>query len=193
MTTYRLLNDVNNCHEAFIDFKSFRRQFNELKVWFPQENARLLEKLKKTWVPVAVTFSSDKTHNIVPDISVWNLSCLVLSSKAEALLRPLLATEGELLALEQGFYLFNCLHSIGSKAVDAKCTSMQIEFAEGASTPKALALISEQIAGITIFKPGFLDNGFLMCQDELKSLIVSNNLSGITFEENLAQIFSAGG
>ena len=78
MTTYRLLNDISTCHEAFVDFKALRKQFTDVKVWFPQENTTLLDKLKATWEPVDVTFESDKKTNSIPDISVWNLSCLVL-------------------------------------------------------------------------------------------------------------------
>lgn len=87
MTTYRLINDVYQCHEALVDFKTMRRQFNDVKVWFPQKNTSLLDKLKTEWTPVDVTFKSDSKKNSNPDISVWNLSCLVLSVKAyEALI-----------------------------------------------------------------------------------------------------------
>lgn len=190
MTTYRLLNDINQCHEAFVDFKALRRQFNDIKVWFPQENIRLLDKLKTHWLPVGVSFSSDKKSNTNPDISVWNLSCLVLSDKAYTALKPLLEPHGELLPLENGFFLFNCLSSIGASAVDAAGTSLAIEFEDGGNIPTALALKEELIAGIPIFKPGFLDNGFLICQDEFKKIVEDNKLVGVVLDSNLANIFA---
>lgn len=70
MSPYRLINDIFTYHEAFVDFKALRRQFNDVKVWFPQENTSLLDKLKAEWIPVNVKFESDSKKNIFPDLSV---------------------------------------------------------------------------------------------------------------------------
>jgi hypothetical protein len=189
MTTYRLLNDIFNCHEAFVDFKTLRRQFNDVKVWFPQENTALTNKLKSEWIPVDVTFTSDRKGNAIPDISVWNLSCLVLSTQACNLLKPLLSPIGEFLPLNNGFYLYNCLSAVSGDAVDQSKTSFQIEHSDSTHIPKSLTFLPAKIMNQPLFKPSFAENSFLICQDEFKELVIKNNLTGLIFSENLAQIF----
>lgn len=95
MTTYRLLNNIFEYHEPIIEFKQFRRQFDGVKVWFNQNNESLTDKLKGDWVPIEIQFSSDRKNNKIPDISVWNLSCLVLSDEAKKVLEPELKHIGE--------------------------------------------------------------------------------------------------
>lgn len=189
MTTYRLINDIFTCHEAFVDFKALRRQFNDVKVWFPQENTSLLDKLKAEWTPVDVKFESDRKKNLLPDLSVWNLSCLVLSSKAYAALKDFLDPIGEFLALNEGFYLFNCLDTVAADSIDTTKTKIQIDNIDSNHIPKALAFLPDKIAGKFLFKPSFLENSFLICQDELKNIATEQNLAGLIFEEDLAQIF----
>lgn len=189
MTTYRLINNIFEFHAAYVDFKAMRRQFNNIKVWFDQENEPLLDKLKDQWNPVAVKFESDRKANSTPDISVWNSSCLVLSSKAYKHLKTTLESGGEFLPLEDGFYLYNCLDSVAGDTVDPNKTIMDLESPESAHTFKSLSFIAEKIKDKPIFKPGFAYNGFLLCQDEFKEIAENNELGGVIFEEDLAQIF----
>ena len=42
MTTYRLLNNVKSYHEAFVDFRAMRKQFDGVKVWFSQKMKNFL-------------------------------------------------------------------------------------------------------------------------------------------------------
>src|SRR5690606_30395973 len=127
--------------------------------------------------------------NIIPDLSVWNLSCLVLSSKAYTVLKDFLDPVGEFLALSEGFYLFNCLDTVAADSIDTAKTKMQIDNIDSNHIPKALAFLPDKITGKFLFKPSFLENSFLICQDELKSIATEHNLAGLIFEENLAQIF----
>lgn len=189
MTTYRLINDIYNYHEAFVDFKAMRRQFNDIKVWFPQENTSLIDKLKNEWVPVDVKFESDSKKNAVPDISVWNLSCLVLSKKAHDILKEILNPIGEFLVLNNGFYLYNCLESVTAETIDAKKTKLKIEEESSNHIPESLGFILDKIKEKHLFKPGFLENSFLVCQNSFKELAETNQLKGVIFEGNLAQIF----
>ncbi len=189
MTIYRLINDIYQCHEAFVDFKAMRRQFNEVKVWFPQENISLISRLKNEWTPVDIKFDSDSKKNLIPDISVWNLSCLTLSSKAYEILKELLNPAGEFLALKNGFYLYNCLESITADAVDAEKTKLKIEEVDSNHIPASLGLRVDKIKGKVIFKPGFLENSFLICQESFKQIAEKNQLKGVIFEENLSQMF----
>lgn len=189
MTTYRLINDIYHCHEAFINFKAMRKQFADIKVWFPQTNTSLLDKQIGAWEPVDVKFESDRKANSIPDISVWNLSCLVLNEKAYNVLHQILQPIGEFLALKGGFYLFNCLASAAADTIDPTKTSLKIEDIHSNHIPESLGFNMDKIAEMHLFKPGFLENSFLICQDELKELILANNLKGVIFEENLAQIF----
>jgi len=90
--------------------------------------------------------------------------------------------------------LFNCLESVDSKAVDGERSSFEIEPVSKISTellglPKKLALLSSAIKGTEIFKPGFSQNSFLICQDKFKAQVEKASLGGLIFEENLAQIF----
>lgn len=189
MTTYRLINDIYNYHEAFVDFKAMRRQFNDVKVWFPQENISLIDKLKNEWTPVEVKFESGGKKNTMPDISVWNLSCLVLSTKAHDTLKGMLNPIGEFLALNNGFYLYNCLESVTAETIDAKKTKLKIEDESSNHIPESLGFVLDKIQGKHLLKPGFLENSFLVCQDSFKEQTEQNQLNGVIFEENLAQIF----
>ena len=129
MTTYRLLNNVFDYKEAFVDFKSMRKNYDGLKVWFNEENESLKTKLKAEWLPVPVEFdasSGAKKKAKDPDLSVWNMSCLVLSEKAHNALKTLLEKHGEIFPLNDGYYLFNCLESIGSNAIDGENSSTDL-------------------------------------------------------------------
>lgn len=189
MTIYRLLNNVNGFHEAFVDFRAMRKQFDGVKVWFSQKNETLLDHLKSDWEPVAVSFESEQKENQIPDLSVWNYSCLVLSQKSKSALEPLIAGKGEFLELNQGYWLFNCLDTIGNDAIDEARSSFQIDSAESIHIPRSLVLKEELLTGKIIFKPGFAHNSFLLCNEEFKNLCESNQLGGVSFEQNLAKIF----
>ena len=189
MTTYRLLNNVFQYSGAYVDFRAIRKQCENLSVEFSQRNESLLTKLKNTWTPVGLEFKSDSKKAIHPDISTWNMSCLVLSGKAKRVLEPLLRDYGELLSLEEGYYLFNCLKSVSGDVVDPEKTAFEIESERSAHIPKSLALLPDKISGISLFKPGFALNTFLICQDDFKGAVESAELGGVLFEENLAQIF----
>ncbi len=197
MTTYRLLNNVFEYKEAFVDFKAMRRNYNGLKVWFNEENDSLKDKLKTEWQPVniALEASSDAKKNPgIPDLSVWNMSCLVISEKAKKALSSLLEKQGEILPLNDGFYLFNCLQSVGSDTIDGEHSAFEIEQVSAGNSqllgiPKKLVLDSSKIKDKIIFKPGFSHNSFLICQDKFKTLTEKSELGGLIFEENLAQIF----
>ncbi|KZZ01823.1 hypothetical protein A3746_34525, partial [Oleibacter sp. HI0075] len=147
MTTFRLLNNVKSYHEAFVDFRAMRKQFDGVKVWFSQKNEKLLDRLKDDWKPVSVTFESDTKTNQAPDISVWNYSCLVLSAQAKSVLEDLLVGTGEFLPLEDGYWLFNCLESIGGDAIDAEKSKFQIGSEDSLHIPTSLTLKYEKISG----------------------------------------------
>lgn len=189
MTTYRILNNIHAYHQAFVDFKKMRGQFHGLKVWFSQKNEPLLDRLKDEWSPVSVTFESDKKSNQTPDISVWNYSCLVLSEKAFKVFEPLLSEKGEILELNDGYVLFNCLDSIGGDAIDQAKSRFDIEAQDSAHIPKELSLLPHKLEGRIVFKPGFSHNSFLLCSEKFKSLADQNKLGGVSFETNLAKMF----
>ena len=88
-----------------------------------KKNEKLLDRLIDDWKPVSVAFESDTKTNQVPDI-LSELLCLVLSSKAKSALESLLPVWG-FLPLEDGFWLFNCLDSIGGDSIDAEQSSFR--------------------------------------------------------------------
>ncbi|MCA6064325.1 imm11 family protein [Thalassolituus marinus] len=189
MTTFRLLNNVKSYHEAFIDFRAMRKQLDDVKVWFSQKNETLLNRLKSEWKPVSVTFESDKKTNKIPDISVWNYSCLVLSDRAKIALESILKNTGEFLPLEDGCWLFNCLDTIDGTSIEANGSKFKIDTEESLHIPETLNLRPEKISGKVLFKPGFAHNSFLICSAEFKDTATREELGGITFEEDLAKIF----
>lgn len=195
MTAYRLFNDIYEYEEAFVDFTAMRRNYNGLKVWFNEENHSLKEKLKSGWEPVGVKFEASSSaigEPATPDISVWNMSCLVLSQKAKDQLGDLLEKHGELFPLNNGYFLFNCLESVAGDAIDSEQTSIKIDSISAdaeMNMPDKLGFIDSKISGKEIFKPGFLNNGFLICQDTFKSRVEKAGLGGLLFKTNLAQMF----
>jgi hypothetical protein len=189
MTTYRLLNNVNKFHEAFVDFRAMRKQFEGVKVWFSQKNEPLLDRLKTDWRPVAVSFESDLKTNQIPDISVWNYSCLVLSENAKLVLGNLLVERGEFLPLEAGYWLFNCLDVIDGDSIDPDQSSFQIDSEDSLHIPRNLVLKDDSTSGKVLFKPSFAHNSFLLCSDEFKDAAENSKLGGVVFEENLAKVF----
>ena len=134
-------------------------------------------------------FDSDSKKNSIPDISVWNYSCLILSAKAKHILEPTLKDKGEFLPLNNGYSLFNCLDSIGGETIDQSKSRFNLESEDSIHIPKELTLLPDTIKGKQLFKPGFAHNSFLLCNSEFKQLADENNLGGVVFEENLAKIF----
>ena len=189
MATYRLLNNIFEYHEPVIEFKTFRKQFDGVKVWFNQENESLLDKLQADWIPIDIQFSSDRKNNNIPDISIWNLSCLVLNEKAKKVLAPELKSIGELLPLKNGFYIYNCLSSVDASAIDQTRSRFESNHSNPAQLPKELYLLEEKVFDKFLFKPAFAHHGFLVCLDGFKKIVESHNLSGILFETDLTQVF----
>ncbi|MBV1881151.1 MAG: hypothetical protein KUG82_05935 [Pseudomonadales bacterium] len=189
MTTYRLNNNVFEYSCAYVNYRALRRQFEKLSVEFSQHNQSLIEALTAEWVPVGVEFKTETKKATMPDISIWNMSCLVVNEKAKTELAPILEEFGELLPLENKFYLFNCLTSLSGDVVDPDKTSVLLENIDSAHIPKTLEFLPNKIVGKSIFKPGFALNTFLVCQDDFKKAVESANLNGLLFDENLAQMF----
>ena len=189
MATYRLLNNIFEYHEPVIEFKAFRKQFDGVKVWFNQKNESLIDKLQTDWIPIDIQFSSDRQSNEIPDISVWNLSCLVLSDKAKKVLEPELKSMGEFLPLKNGFYIYNCLNSVDDDVIDQTQSSIEINYSDPAQRPQKLYLLEEKVSEKFLFKPAFAHHGFLVCLDGFKEIVESHYLSGILFESNLTQVF----
>ncbi|MEJ2406736.1 MAG: hypothetical protein P8171_21055 [Candidatus Thiodiazotropha sp.] len=189
MTAYRLNNNIFEYSSAYVDFRALRRQFKKLSVEFSQNNESLISQLSTSWLPVDLDFQSDTKNKPIPDLSIWNMSCLVLNKKAKQALTPVIQLFGEFLPLENDYYLFNCLTSLGGDAIDVNNAGVSLDDIDPANIPKTLTLLPEKITGVPIFKPGFALNTFLVCQDDFKDTVISAELNGLLFEKNLAQLF----
>lgn len=189
MTTYRLHNNIFKYHNAYVDFRALRKQCNTLSVEFSQRNESLINKLKEEWIPVDVEFKSDSKKKIVPEITTWNMSCLVMSQRAKDILESLLKNHGEFLLLDKNYYLYNCLESIDGKTIDKDNSSFEFEAQNSIHMPKKLSLLEAELRDKPLFKPGFLHNTFIICQSKFKDLIEKENIQGLLFDENLAQMF----
>ncbi len=185
MVAYRLDNDIASYQEMFVDFKAMRRQYSELRVSFNEDNISLYDNLLNEWQPVDLFFEQSSLAQSaakLPDLSLWNISCVVLSKKAHDALGGFLDPFGEFLPLKDGYHLFNCLTSIDRTCVDERSSSFDLDAIENSMFyQKSLSFIDKKLEGIEIFKPSFTHNGMLLCQAPFKELVEANALGGLVF------------
>jgi len=91
--------------------------------------------LKFSWVaPAAEFIKSDSGSTVLPDISQWNGSDLILSDSAKTTLDHLLKNNGEYYPLAgscRGYWLYNPIRRLGNDIVDLEKTT-SIYFDDGA-------------------------------------------------------------
>ncbi len=108
-------------------------------------------------------------ENLLPDVSCWIGATLLLSPKANRLLKDLLDSYGEFLPIligEHVYYIFNCL-----TVCDAEGNGI-FDF----------SFDSSSIKDKVVFKPQSKFDTSLFCSDYLKDAIESFELHGVVFE-----------
>jgi hypothetical protein len=120
-----------------------------------------------------------------PDVSVFMGSLLALSSEAKHKLEPALSAFGEFLNFrsDKGPYFLFVPHTV--MPVDQE--NSEILMVDGVpSGPKTIAFLPENVGTNSIFKTDFDHFTGLYCSERLKSLVESNDLTGVFFTQNLA-------
>ncbi len=190
MTIYRLHNDINHYSEAYTDLMDLKDQADGLKSWFSEENEALTPKLKSKWQPPAITFHYESKNKKKPDLTVWDPTCLIMSSKAKTALNSILSPLGEFLELQDSYHLYNCLASVSGDTADPNKTRVKAETPESAHIPESLSFIENKLGNLPLFKPGFLHNSSFLCNEEFKHIVEQNDLGGLILDRDLARIFS---
>ena len=139
-------------------------------------------------IDAAFVCNDDYEDAPVPDISTGIGATLVLSPKAERYLGDLLKGCGELLPVHienETYYLFNCL-TLAQEDVD---NSHYKTLDDG--TPIELSALSfkDSTDKLVAFKSQYENCLTVFCNQLLKSAIEQFELTGVTFDENLVEVF----
>lgn len=141
------------------------------------------------WKPMPVSFFSDaKGADLIPDIAL-RVGKLFLSEKAYAVLKEALSPCGEFLPVtyEGGSgYLYNCL----TMAEDYEAVDSKLSIHDPLSDQYAITFDNAKLTGIAIFKCN-IDLSGLFCNDTVKKLIDSHQLSGVDLVEDIGHPFPA--
>jgi hypothetical protein len=130
---------------------------------------------------------SDKTEElpVAPDVYLWMNVFLVLSTKAKAILSPMLDIFGEFLPFECNglkYYIFAVNSIIEPELSKHSSLSSNGNYA-GISS---LSFNPETIGTHIIFKTSFDRFNYLYCTENLKGIIELNELTGLQFSEDLS-------
>ncbi|MFC6632792.1 hypothetical protein [Microbulbifer taiwanensis] len=155
-------------------------------------NLGLLDvKFSDRWKKVDTSFASLPDHPQavkIPNISIWKNATLVLSEKAYANLKLILADYGEFLPINiDGFnyFIFNLLTS--GKVDDSKS---QYEWdGDVALGIEKLVFDESDIKEKAIFKSFHQGFGGIFCSDGFRSTCEELEIDGLIFEEDLSNIW----
>ena len=139
------------------------------------------------WVaPKAEFIPSDSGSKVMPDITQWNGSDLILNAKAKQALGNVLASLGEFLPLVgacKDYWMFNSATRIGNAIIDPDNTRSAY-FDDGSwERLEQLAFNSNAEKLAPCLFTIEIDRGAnLYCSDVFKALIEKNGLQGLSFE-----------
>lgn len=128
------------------------------------------------------------TGTEIPDISLWDATCMVLNGKAFSALKRYLEHEGEFLPITvngEEMYIFNCLefgkedtvHTV-KKYVNG--TDMGLEH---------LSFDEKDVSRRFVFKSQMKGCNTLYCTSSFKALLKEFSLEGLRFDEDLVSPF----
>lgn len=188
---FRIKNDDFNYQafaldiDDFIDFVPDEIPENQI-IKFSYYNLQL----KPWWGEVHSAFKGvgGEERQPLPDVSTWIDATLVLSSRAQSILKLLLSTFGEFLPVQcdhEIFYIFNCLTFGMADEINSKQ-----DIQEGAFMGlKSLQFNTVDVDQKIVFKTTLNRCSDIYCNQEFKNMVESNNLSGIAFDADLEGIF----
>ena len=147
------------------------------------------ESLLPYWGEVAYDFQSlSPTSKEIPDVSIWDISMLILTKKAYEALGEHLAEDGEFLPITangQAMHVFNCL-SFGAENT-ALCETSYLNGLEDGL--KTLAFDEADINARMVFKSKLEGCNRLYASSAFKDLCEKFGLEGLRFDEDLISIF----
>lgn len=193
MTTYKIIRDTNNFQHFNLDLKivvdTLGSKFGRMKVMhYSKHNLQL----KDDWKDFECSFMQPEgltTAQDIPDISTWRLADLVLSGKAYDILHSHIENHGEFLPVNcdgETYYIFNCLTE--GKEDESKSDR---EVMDGVVMEvNKLVFDESDVADKLVFKSLYQGATALFCNDKFKDLVQTKGLRGITFSENLLEMFS---
>ncbi|MCG3727575.1 hypothetical protein [Vibrio cincinnatiensis] len=145
--------------------------------------------LQDIWHSVDVEFEDVLNDgSLLPDISLWLRTYLVLSPKAYEILKYDLQKDGEFLPIRYKncqWYLYTAL-KFGQEDTQ-KCVE-KIEYGSPAGL-EILVFIDSDIENKIIFKSQMEGVSSLYCTDKFKSLCEEHRLNGIAFSTSLTSPF----
>lgn len=180
--------DVLNYKIFVLDGKEVRQKLGKDSIFdFDQRPKKYLTEWKTINIEFAKVSGGKKGE--IPDIIVRN-GRLFLNEKAYAGLHDLLAPHGEFLPVtfdgSKGF-LFNILTIAEDlNALDEKLSTKN-EYGE----LQSIAFVEEKLNDAEIFRAEFGNYMSAYCQENLKALIETLDLKGLTFSLDLGNIFPA--
>lgn len=124
----------------------------------------------------------------IPDISLWDATCMVLNEKAYGALRRYLEQEGEFLpvtANDQKMYIFNCLEF--GKEDTANTVKKYVNGTDFGL--EHLSFDEADAAQRFVFKSEMKGCNTLYCTSSFKALLKEFNLEGLRFDEDLVSPF----
>lgn len=143
-------------------------------------------KMKDFWSPLHGEFQplEGMPNRPIPDICTWIGSSLILSPKAREALHPHIDRFGELLPLNIGdetFYLFNCL----THGAHDELFSQPEKLNESGDVlqEQRIRFNSLDTKEKLLFKTRLNNCSVLYCNNWFKDMCMSNQLTGITFDE----------
>ncbi|WP_447471144.1 hypothetical protein [Vibrio harveyi] len=191
MTVYRITDNLN-------DFQTICTTPDEIAIQLGDFDyfVRILsqatenQSLKDIWKPVELEFEDVFANNsVLPDISLWLRTYLVLSPKAFGILHSYLSKSGEFLpTYYQGeqWHLYTSM-TFGQEDRQKCVEKISYGSIEGLDT---LVFIDDDVKDKAVFKSRLEGAANLYCTDHLKSLCEQNQLDGIVFSSELTDYFN---
>lgn len=148
------------------------------------------EPISKIWPHLNCNMEEmkDSDSPILPDVSIWLSTKLLLSEQAYQILEPEIRDFGEFLPITADGYKYYIFHCLTDGFEDE--SKMEYEyFEEFPVRIISLAFVSEDVEKKALFKSSSFLCNKIFCNDKFKALCEENNLKGLRFEEDLNEVF----
>lgn len=185
---YKILKDSEFFMEFSTDLEKILDEIgqhvDELKIMhFSQHNLKLLP----YWKKFEGAFKQVRTGATkTPDITCWRGATLVISETAYLKLTETLSPYGEFLPITCNnipYYIFNCLELA---TLDANKSSPNTS---NSGLVERIVFDTKSTEGKLVFKSKEQGCTAIFCDENFKHKILSENLTGIKFSTDLAEIF----
>lgn len=180
---FQLVPDYDSFCEIDLEVSDFIQHFPDE---FSYQDANCFDQLNLSLASFWPAMKTDmfepnpKAKRLMPDISVWRNSCLLLSPNAYRYLYEALKSYGELLPIwvgEQKWIILNCLTTAS--------------LLKGNVSSNEWAFNSSEVANKYIFKCLEPELAGLFCTKKLKVMVESYGLRGIRFENTVIDFISS--